>query len=118
MVARAAQGAGGGAGQRMTPVAGAAAAEPARPHFTPALLVLFVASGAAALIYEVVWFHLLRLVVGGSAISLGFLLGSFMGGMGLGSWLLPRLLPARLHPLRVYAALELRTVLHNMFRAH
>ncbi len=79
----------------------------ARRRFTPLVLLLFVGSGCAALIYEVVWFHLLRLVVGGSAISLGFLLGSFMGGMGLGSWLLPRLLPARSHPLRVYALLEL-----------
>lgn len=79
----------------------------ARPRFTPAVLLLFVGSGCAALIYEVVWFHLLRLVVGGSAMSLGFLLGSFMGGMGLGSLLLPRLLPAHWHPLRVYAVLEL-----------
>ncbi|MEZ5964346.1 MAG: fused MFS/spermidine synthase [Planctomycetota bacterium] len=79
----------------------------ARPRFTPVVLMLFVGSGCAALIYEVVWFHLLRLVVGGSAVSLGFLLGSFMGGMGLGSLLLPRLLPARWHPLRVYAVLEL-----------
>jgi spermidine synthase len=79
----------------------------ARPRFTPLVLLLFVGSGCAALIYEVVWFHLLRLVVGGSALSLGLLLGSFMGGMGLGSWLLPRLLPARWHPLRVYAGLEI-----------
>ncbi|HLU38279.1 MAG TPA: fused MFS/spermidine synthase, partial [Planctomycetota bacterium] len=87
-----------------TPAPGTA---PLRRRFTPAVLLLFAGSGCAALIYEVVWFHLLRLVVGGSAVSLGFLLGSFMGGLGLGSLLLPRLLPARLHPLRVYAALEL-----------
>jgi len=79
----------------------------ARSRFTVPVLLLFVGSGCAALIYEVVWFHLLRLVVGGSAVSLGFLLGSFMGGMGIGSLLLPRLLPARWHPLRVYAVLEL-----------
>ena len=48
-------------------------------------MLLFVASGCAALIYEVVWFHLLRLVIGGSWISLGILLASFMGGMCLGS---------------------------------
>lgn len=71
------------------------------------LLLLFALSGAAALIYELVWFHLLRLSVGSSSISLAFLLGSFMGGMCLGSWLLPRLVPARCHPLRVYAVLEL-----------
>lgn len=78
-----------------------------RARFTPAVLLLFVGSGCAALIYEVVWFHLLRLVVGGSAVSLGFLLGSFMGGMCIGSLLLPRLLARHRHPLRVYALLEL-----------
>src|SRR5437660_8562346 len=68
---------------------------------------LFVASGAAALIYEVVWFHLLRLVIGASALSLGILLASFMGGMFLGSVLLPRVVPRRWHPLRVYGAIEI-----------
>ena len=62
----------------------------ARTEFTPILLLLFAASGTAALIYEVVWFRLLRLIVGGSSTSLGFLLGAFMGGMGLGSLLRDR----------------------------
>jgi spermidine synthase len=69
--------------------------------------LLFVGSGCAALIYELVWFHLLRLVIGSSSISLGIVLASFMGGMCLGSWALARIVPARFHPLRVYAALEL-----------
>ena len=58
----------------------------------PALLLLFVGSGCAALIYEIVWFQLLQLVIGSSAVSLGVLLGTFMGGMCLGSLLLPRLI--------------------------
>src|SRR3954453_2107204 len=73
----------------------------------PALLLLFVGSGCAALIYEIVWFQLLELVIGSSAVSLGVLLGTFMGGMCLGSIVLPRLISARHHPLRVYAFLEL-----------
>jgi spermidine synthase len=73
----------------------------------PALLVLFACSGCAALIYEIVWFQSLELVIGSSAISLGILLGTFMGGMCLGSLLLPPLVSPRLHPLRVYAAVEL-----------
>ena len=64
-------------------------------RYTPALLLLFVGSGCAALIYEVVWFQLLQLVIGSSAISLGVLLGTFMGGMCLGSLLLPRYVSAR-----------------------
>ncbi|MBI2186648.1 MAG: fused MFS/spermidine synthase [Acidobacteria bacterium] len=73
----------------------------------PALLLLFIGSGCAALIYEVVWLQLLQLSVGSSAVSLGILLGTFMGGMCLGSLLLPRLIGVRHHPLRVYAGLEL-----------
>src|SRR4051794_3673576 len=73
----------------------------------PWLLLLFVGSGCAALIYEIVWFQLLQLVIGSSAVSLGVLLGTYMGGMCLGSLLLPRLIAPGQHPLRVYALLEL-----------
>jgi len=73
----------------------------------PALLLLFIGSGSAALIYEVVWFQLLQLSIGSSAVSLGVLLGIYMGGMCLGSLLLPRYVRPDKHPLRVYAYLEL-----------
>src|SRR5476649_2338046 len=72
----------------------------------PALLLLFIGSGCAALIYEIVWFQLVQLVIGSSAVSLGVLLGTFMGGMCLGSLLLPRFVSSGAHPLRVYAVLE------------
>jgi spermidine synthase len=84
----------------------APALDTSRPYL-PALILLFIGSGCAALIYEVVWFQLLQLVIGSSAVSLGVLLGTFMGGMCLGSYLLPRRIDARHHPLRVYAFLEL-----------
>ncbi|MEW6682440.1 MAG: fused MFS/spermidine synthase [Nitrospirota bacterium] len=70
------------------------------------LLTLFVASGAAALIYEVVWFHLLRFTIGSSTLSLGILLGSFMGGLGIGSLWYHRAVAVRYHPLKVYALIE------------
>jgi spermidine synthase len=76
-------------------------------RWLPALLVLFVGSGCAALIYEVVWFQLLQLSIGSSAVSLGVLLGIFMGGMCLGSLLLPKYINPSHHPLKVYAFLEL-----------
>src|SRR5688572_7255539 len=85
------------------PAAGLAVTE----RWRPALLLLFVGSGCAALIYEVVWFQLLQLSIGSSSLSLGVLLGVFMGGMCLGSLLLPRLIGPRHHPLKVYAFLEL-----------
>jgi spermidine synthase len=75
-------------------------------RFLPALLLLFVGSGCAALIYEIVWFQLLQLIIGSSSISLGILLGTFMGGMCLGSLLLSRMISAR--SIRCgYAALEI-----------
>src|SRR6185436_16785209 len=77
-----------------------------RPYL-PILLLLFVGSGCAALIYEIVWFQLLQLAIGSSAVSLGALLGTFMGGMCLGSLLLPKKVSPRHHPLRVYGYLEL-----------
>jgi spermidine synthase len=70
-------------------------------------LLLFVGSGCAALIYEVIWFQLLELVIGSSAVSIGVLLGTFMGGMCLGSLFFPRVVSPSVHPLRVYAWLEL-----------
>ena len=35
-------------------------------RFLPLLVLLFIGSGCAALIYEVVWFQILELVVGAS----------------------------------------------------
>ena len=76
-------------------------------RYLPVLLLLFAGSGCSALIYEIVWYQLLQLVIGSSAISLGVLLATFMGGLCLGSLALPRLLAARKqHPLRVYAKVE------------
>jgi spermidine synthase len=93
------------------------ARESASLPFVP-LLALFVGSGAAALIYEIVWLQLLQLVIGSSAVSLGVLLGTFMGGMCLGSLLLPRLVPGKWHPLRVYALLELGIGVFGVLLVH
>ena len=92
----------------MTPTASSSSPDTASAgRFLPALIVLFVGSGCAALVYEVVWFQMLQLVIGSTGVSLGVLLGAFMGGMCIGSVLLPRYVPMDRHPLRVYAALEL-----------
>jgi len=71
------------------------------------MLLLFVLSGGAALIYEIVWFQLLRLTIGASAISLGIILATFMGGMCLGSFFFHRFVADRHHPLAAYGLLEL-----------
>ena len=82
-------------------------------HSTPtpltlfAVLCLFAASGCAALIYQVVWFEQLTLAIGSSAVSLGVLLATFLGGLGLGSLLASRSIGGRYAPLQRYALLEL-----------
>ena len=77
-------------------------------RFLPLLLILFAGSGCSALIYEIVWYQLLQFVIGSTAISLGVLLATFMGGLCLGSIALPRISAIRRHhPLRVYAVIEM-----------
>ena len=77
-------------------------------RFCAVLLILFAASGCSALIYEIVWYQLLQLVIGSTAISLGVLLATFMGGLCAGSLALPRVAAARKrHPLELYGFIEL-----------
>ena len=71
------------------------------------LLPLFLASGAAALVDEIAWFQLLALHSGGTSRSMAIVLATFMAGLGLGALVVPRRLPASIHPLRTCAAMEL-----------
>jgi spermidine synthase len=77
------------------------------PYAFPTLLLLLAGSGCAALIYEIVWFQLLQLVIGSSAVSLGLLLAFYMGGLCLGSVAFGRLISPRVDARRIYALLEL-----------
>src|SRR5688572_29752423 len=76
-------------------------------RYLPRLVLLFIGSGCAALIYEVVWFQMLELVIGSSSTSPGVLLCTFMRGMCIGSLLAPPLISRAHHPFTVYTALEL-----------
>lgn len=83
------------------------AADPSR--YFPWMLLLFAGSGASALIYEIVWYQQLQLAIGSTAVSLAVLLATYMGGLSLGSWLLPRYIAKRRaddHPLRLYGFIE------------
>ncbi len=70
------------------------------------IALLFFLSGCAALIYEIVWFQLLKLTIGSSALSLGITVSIFMGGMCIGSYLYHRFVSTHHHPLKAYAYLE------------
>ena len=60
-------------------------ADISQARFLPFILLLFVGSGCAALIYEIVWYQSLELIVGSNAMSIGVVLGTFMGGMCAGA---------------------------------
>ncbi|MET0211688.1 MAG: hypothetical protein ABW292_01740, partial [Vicinamibacterales bacterium] len=70
---------------------------------------LYLLSGAAALLYEVVWLRLLTLSMGHTSRAVGILLAAFMGGLAVGAWAAGRAASSITPParaLRVYAALE------------
>jgi spermidine synthase len=79
---------------------------PDSSKYLPLLLLLFAGSGCSALIYETVWYQALELAIGMTAVSLGFLLATFMGGLCIGSLLLPRTKFVAMHPLRLYGFIE------------
>ena len=68
--------------------------------------VLAFLSGVAALTYEVVWAKTFALTFGSSTLAASASVAGFMGGMGLGAHLYPRLIGKRVDPLRAYAGLE------------
>ncbi len=70
------------------------------------LPLVFFASGAAALVFEVVWFHLTGLVFGNSIWATSIVLSSFMGGLALGNYLVGRFGGGAARPIRAYALLE------------
>src|SRR5215469_7794672 len=78
---------------------------PSLSRYLPVLLILFAGSGCSALIYEVAWYQVLQLALGSTAVSLGVLLATFMGGLCIGSIVLPRMNLGK-SPLKVYAGLE------------
>ena len=53
----------------------------------PALILLFLVSGACGLIYQVLWLRLLGLVFGVTVYSASTVWASFMAGLALGSYL-------------------------------
>lgn len=68
---------------------------------------LLFCSGLCALVYQMVWLRLLRLVFGASHSANAAVLAIFMGGLGLGGLLLGRLADRSDRPLRLYGRLEL-----------
>jgi len=69
--------------------------------------ILLLVSGACSLIDQTVWLRQFRLLFGASTLATGAVLASFMGGLGLGAWVLGRRYDRHSHPLRIYGLLEI-----------
>jgi spermidine synthase len=65
------------------------------------------ASGACALVYQIVWVRQLLLIVGTTTAAVSTVLSVFMAGLGLGAWLFGSLADRSRTPLKVYGYLEL-----------
>src|SRR6185503_21068589 len=86
------------------------------------LVAVFVLSGAAGLIYEVLWSRYLGLFVGHSAYAQIIVLVIFLGGMSIGAQLVGRRSSKLRSPLLWYAGVELAVglialVFHDSFAA-
>jgi spermidine synthase len=79
-------------------------ASPQRP--VAALYAIFFLSGFCGLIYESIWTHYLKLLLGHAAYAQAVVLVVFVGGLALGAWGTGRLSERIRHPVLVYAAVE------------
>jgi len=78
-----------------------------RPLFLGFIYLLFFLSGAAALIYQVVWVRSLTLIFGGSHLAVTAVLSIFMAGLAIGGYAIGTYVDQVRKPLRLYGLLEL-----------
>jgi spermidine synthase len=69
--------------------------------------LIFVLSGAAGLIYELIWVRQLYQVFGSTIHSVTTVVAAYMGGLGLGAWILGRRADRHAHPVLLYGLLEI-----------
>ncbi len=73
----------------------------------PTVWLIFILSGASALIYEVIWMRQLTLVFGSTVFATSTVLTAFMAGLALGSYYFGRKIDeSNMSPLKLYAILE------------
>jgi spermidine synthase len=78
-----------------------------RPFFLGLIYLMFFLSGAAALIYQVVWVRSLTLIFGGSHLAVTAVLSIFMAGLAIGGYAIGKYVDQVRKPLRLYGLLEL-----------
>jgi spermidine synthase len=76
-------------------------------HIKLLVWLIFILSGASALIYEVIWMRQLTLVFGSTVFATSTVLTAFMAGLALGSYYFGRKIDeGKMSPLKLYALLE------------
>ncbi|PYP28988.1 MAG: hypothetical protein DMD55_03140 [Gemmatimonadetes bacterium] len=69
--------------------------------------LLFLLSGATGLVYELLWVRLLYQAFGSTVQSVTTVVAAYMGGLGLGAWLLGRWADRHARPAALYGGLEI-----------
>ncbi|MBI2090179.1 MAG: fused MFS/spermidine synthase [Deltaproteobacteria bacterium] len=77
-------------------------------------LVCFFFSGAAGLVYEVVWTRMLTQVFGNTTYAIATVLSSFMAGLALGSYLFGRIADQGKNGFLLYGVLEFGVGLYGL----
>ena len=69
--------------------------------------ILFFLSGATGLVYELLWVRILYQTFGSTIQSVTTVVAAYMGGLGLGAWLLGRRADRHPQPAALYGGLEI-----------
>ena len=74
----------------------------------PLIMLIYLVSGICSLIYEVIWFRMLKLSLGNTVYATSIVVSVFMGGLALGAFIMGRWVTDKIKKkLRLYALLEL-----------
>jgi spermidine synthase len=79
---------------------------PTSPWALVVLPVCFALSGCAGIVYQIAWTRQFALVFGTTEMAITLVLAGYMAGLGLGAWLVQRVLPFIDRPILAYATLE------------
>src|SRR5690242_21028379 len=76
--------------------------------------LLFFLSGATGLVYELLWVRLLYQAFGSTIQSITTVVAAYMGGLGLGAWLLGRRADREPRSAALYGRLEIAIALFGV----
>src|SRR5205807_4204942 len=78
-----------------------------RSNAARAYSLLFFFSGATGLVYELLWVRILYQAFGSTIQSITTVVAAYMGGLGLGAWLLGRKADRHERPAALYGWVEM-----------